>query len=253
MHLPPYCKEEKDFGSCSRLKAGQPCVFKHSSTVMMGASTASDKDAVTAQLIQRMDQQSLEPKDMRGELASRECDLLRVDPDLVDVPPDVHPAYVYSVGMHTVRPLGSALRAATNTPSASQTSLIHHIRKRLRAQPPKVKLNPDITLKTGAKVLHVEVDPNPNPNPNPHPNPTIQPTRLIDRIRGGGCGGSSVKVSVYSTLLTLLSTLFTYATPPLKSLASSVVSGLTSMVKLDSGASEHILGHSLISEAPLLN
>ena len=132
---------------------------------MMGASTASDKDAVIAQLIQRMDQQSLEIKDMRGELASRECDLLRVDPDLVDVPPDVHPAYVYvtvySVGMHTVRPLGSALRAATNTPSASQTSLIHHIRKQLRAQPPKVKLNPHITLKTRAKVLHVEVDPNP--------------------------------------------------------------------------------------------
>ena len=72
-----------------------------------------------------MDQQSLELKDMRGELASRECDLLRVDPDLVDVPPDGHPAYVYSVGMHKVRPLGSALRAATNTPSASQTSLIH--------------------------------------------------------------------------------------------------------------------------------
>ena len=191
-----------------------------------------------------MDQQSLELRDMRGELASRECDLLRVDPSLVDVPPHGHPAYVYSVGMHKVRPLGSALRAATNTPSASQTSLIHHIRKRLRAQPPKVKLNPDITLKTGAKVLHVEVDPNPNPNPNPHPNPTIQPTRLIDRIRGGGCGESSVKVSVYSTLLTLLSTLFTYATPPLKSLASSVVSGLTSMVKLDSSASEHILGHS---------
>ena len=96
----------------------------------------------------------------------------------------------------------------------------------------------------------MEVDPNPNPNPNPHPNPTIQPTRLIDRIRGGGCGGSSVKVSVYSTLL---STLLTYATPPIKSLASSVVSGLASMVKLDSGASEHILGHSLISEATLAN
>ena len=60
---------------------------------MMGASTASDKDAVIAQLIQRMDQQSLERKDMRGELASRECYLLRVDP--VDVHPDVHPAYVY--------------------------------------------------------------------------------------------------------------------------------------------------------------
>ena len=123
-------------------------------------------------------------------------DLLRVNP--VDVHSDVHPDYVYSVGMHTVRPLGFALRAATNTPSASQTSLIHHIRKQLRAQPPKVKLNPDITLKTGAKVngevLHVEVDPdpNPNPNPNPHPNPTIQPKRLIDRIRGGGSGGSSV-------------------------------------------------------------
>ena len=69
VHLPPYCKEEKDYmyGSCSRLKAGQPCVFKHSGTVMMGASTASDKDAITAQLIQRMDQQSLELKDMRGE------------------------------------------------------------------------------------------------------------------------------------------------------------------------------------------
>ena len=92
---------------------------------MMGASTASDKDAIIAQLIQRMDQQSLELKDMRGELASRECYLPRVDP--VDVHPDVHPAYVYSVGMHTFRPLGFALRAATNTPSASQTSLIHHI------------------------------------------------------------------------------------------------------------------------------
>ena len=95
--------------------------------------------------------------------------------------------YAYSVGMHMynmVRPLGSALRAATNTPSASQTSLIHHIRKRLRAQPPKVKPNPDLTLKIGAKVngevLHVEVDPNPTyvtltlsyPTCNPHPNPT---------------------------------------------------------------------------------
>ena len=70
----------------------------------------------------------------------------------------------HAYGLHTVRPLGFAVRAATNTPSASQTSLIHQIRERLRAQPPKVKLNPDITLKTGAtckvngEVLHVEVD-----------------------------------------------------------------------------------------------